>query len=455
MSGSAPIRRLARRLVRRALLTVGAFALGVALFLVDSIALGGPGPDPAKRAAPGGTVAAAAPRGSQAELRARLERVPGDWVAWAALGVTYLEQAGRSGDSSTLAQAEATFTESLRVRPQDNPQALTGQAALAAARNDFAAAAALATEATTINAFNGTALGVLSDALVELGRYEEAAAALQSMADLSGDSSTLARISRLRELHGDTTGAQEAMERSLAGARSPAAAAYASFALGELAFNAGDLTAAQSRYAESRTRDPGHLPAVAGAAKVDAARGNPIAAVTAYRGVVAASPLPHYATEFGDLLASLGRQDEAAQQYATAAAQIQLIRANGGNPDLAAALFAADRGDPEEALALARREHAARKSIHTDDALAWALHGVGRDSEALVLSDGALRLGTRDASLHFHRGMIEAALGLGPAATVSLETALAINPHFSTLHAPAARAQLDRLADAARTGAAG
>ncbi|MDQ4081587.1 MAG: hypothetical protein M3123_01655, partial [Actinomycetota bacterium] len=54
----------------------------------------------------------------------------------------------------------------------------------------------------------------------------------------------------------------------------------------------------------------------------------------------------------------------------------------------------------------------------------------------------ALRLGTRDALLHFHRGMIEGCLGNAPARRAFLAKALAINPHFSLLHAPVAREAL-------------
>jgi tetratricopeptide (TPR) repeat protein len=167
--------------------------------------------------------------------------------------------------------------------------------------------------------------------------------------------------------------------------------------------------------------------------------------VIAYRQVLEGLPLPQYAAELGDLLAALGRAEEARAPYAMADTQLRLIGANGGRTDLQAALFAADHGDPGVALDLAQREHAVRQSIHTDDALAWALHRNGRNIEALVLAQRAVRLGTRDASLHFHLGMIEAALDRGPAARTSLQTALEINPYFSLLHAPTARAQLLRL----------
>src|SRR5205807_8990054 len=60
-----------------------------------------------------------------------------------------------------------------------------------------------------------TAYGVLVDALVELGRYDEATAAAQVMTDMRPDLSSYSRISYLRELHGDTNGAMAAMRLAI------------------------------------------------------------------------------------------------------------------------------------------------------------------------------------------------------------------------------------------------
>jgi Flp pilus assembly protein TadD len=76
--------------------------------------------------------------------------------------------------------------------------------------------------------------------------------------------------------------------------------------------------------------------------------------------------------------------------------------------------------------------------VFVADALAWQLHAAGRDREALVHADEALRLGTRNALFHFHRAMIESALGRRDAARADFQSALAINPHFSVIHAPEA-----------------
>ena len=54
----------------------------------------------------------------------------------------------------------------------------------------------------------------------------------------------------------------------------------------------------------------------------------------------------------------------------------------------------------------------------------------------------ALALGTRDAKLLYHAGMIEAALGNDAAARRNLEDALALDPSFDPLAVRTARTTL-------------
>ena len=74
-----------------------------------------------------------------------------------------------------------------------------------------------------------------------------------------------------------------------------------------------------------------------------------------------------------------------------------------------------------------------------DDTLSWALARNGRCEEALVWSRRALRLGTRDALLFFHRGYAERCAGHPAAARTWLRKALALDPHFSLVWAPVAK----------------
>ncbi len=71
--------------------------------------------------------------------------------------------------------------------------------------------------------------------------------------------------------------------------------------------------------------------------------------------------------------------------------------------------------------------------------LAWALYKNGRCEEARGHSVRALRLGTVDGLMLFHRGMIERCLGNEGASESYLERALQANPSFSFIYAPIAK----------------
>jgi tetratricopeptide (TPR) repeat protein len=151
-------------------------------------------------------------------------------------------------------------------------------------------------------------------------------------------------------------------------------------------------------------------------------------------------PLPEYLFELGELYEATGRPEQAQQQYAVATASARLFAANGVTTDLETAVFEADHGSPAAALTAARAEWSRRHSVHTADALAWALHASGKDADALRYARQANALGTRDARIVFHLGAIEAANKL-PQAAATLRDAKALDARVS----PFREKQIDTL----------
>jgi tetratricopeptide (TPR) repeat protein len=372
-----------------------------------------------------------------ASLQARLKQVPRDARAWAALGFAYVQQARISGDPSYYPKAERALRRSLALDAARNADAMIGMGALAAARHDFAAALRCGERARAINPYSATALGVIGDALVELGRYPEAFAALQKMSDLRPDLASYTRASYAWELRGEAGNAKRALDFANEAAATPNDAAYVAYYQGELLWNAGRVTEAFLLYRQSIAHDPDFVPAYEGIAKAYAAQGNVARAIEQYQTVVTRLPLPQYVIELADLYALAGDPARASEQVALLHAQERLFRANGVNVDVETALFDADHGnDVAGGLAAAEREWGRRRSVFVADALAWSLYANGRYPEALALSEQSLRLGTRNALFLFHKGMIERALGFRAAARHDLRAALAVNPNFSFLWAP-------------------
>lgn len=439
------------RLLRPALLTAGALALAVGFTLFAAVALGGSpqitGGQDRARTAPV-RPAAAAPAADIPSLQTRLQQTPGDHRSWSRLALAYVEEARVTADPTYYGKADVALTRATELAP-DDALALTARAALDNARHDFAAALEAADAAVAANPFSSLAHLMRSDALTELGRYAAARRAARQADDVEPGPSTFARLSYQAELRGDLTEATRLMRLARdASTGSPPAYAFASFHLGELARSTGDLRAAGRHYARALDADPTYSPALAGRARVSVARGQTAAALRDYREVVRRLPLPEYVTELGELYLSLGRDAEAEQQLAVAEASAALARANGVGVDLEVALFEADHGSAEAALAAAREEWAARRSVHTADALAWALHAAGRDAEALPYARLATRLGTRDSRMLFHHGAVAAALGRTAEAREQLRAALGVDNGVAPLRERQARDLLARLGGA-------
>ncbi|HEY3211049.1 MAG TPA: tetratricopeptide repeat protein [Actinomycetota bacterium] len=369
-----------------------------------------------------------------ANLQERLRTVPTDWRSYADLGLAYVQQARVTADPSYYPKAEAVLSRSLKLHGIENFNALTGMAALSAARHDFSGALSWGERAVAANPYSAQAYAVVGDAQIELGRYEQAFRTLQKMIDLKPELSTYARVSYGWELQGNSSNATRAMELALHAAATPTDAAWASNQLGDLYWNRGRLAEAERWYRRAIASDPSFIPSHAGLARVEAAEGKTDRAIRDLSWVVDRYPSPEYVIALGDLYAVTGRPEEAARQYALVRAEERLLRAGGVNVDLEIALFDADHGvDLANGLAAARMEWTRRRSVHVADALAWELYENGRHAEALQYANQAVRLGTRNALFFFHRGMIERALGKLLAARRDLAVAIEINPHFSIL----------------------
>ncbi|MGQ0601157.1 MAG: tetratricopeptide repeat protein [Anaerolineales bacterium] len=382
------------------------------------------------------------------KLQHHLTDKPEDWPAYGELGLAYLQKARETGDPSYYQKADAALQETLAHNPGDYGM-LSGMGELALARHDFAAALEWGTRARSLNPNRTYAFGIIADAQVELGRYDEAVATLQQMVDLRPDLSSYSRISYLRELNGDTEGALEAMQWAVdAGGSTAENTLWTRTQLGHLFFNNGRLTEAETEYQRILALDPNYVHALAGLARVRAAQNKFDDAIGLYTTVTERMPLAEYIVALGQVHEAAGRSAEAQTQFELARAIDQLYRAQGVNTDLEYALFLADHGSDAEradAVTRARLGYEQRPTVYAADVLAWTLYRTGQYTEAQKYAQLALRLGTRDALKFFHAGMIALAVDDSEQARDYLQTALEINPDFSLRFAAKAREAITKL----------
>jgi tetratricopeptide (TPR) repeat protein len=285
---------------------------------------------------------------------------------------------------------------------------------------------------------------VIGDALVELGRYPAAFAAFDRMSSLRPSLASYARVAYARELTGDLDGAMAAMRLALdAAGGQPEPSAWSLVELAKLDLLRGDPRAAEHDVRQALRFFPGYPSASAELALVQIAQGRLASAIVDARRASEAVPTQQAVALLGALLDRAGQAGAAHRQRATVAVIERLLRANGVRVDLESAVYHADYGvRPVDTVRLARRARAARPSIYGDDALSWALARAGRCDEALTFAKRALRLGTRDPLLFFHRGYAEGCAGEAAAMRADYRTALALNPEFSVRWAPVVRAAL-------------
>jgi tetratricopeptide (TPR) repeat protein len=330
----------------------------------------------------------------------------------ATLGLELQQRARVTGDPSLYPAAERELRRALELDDR-NAAALRGLAALAASRHRFADSLRLARRALRLEPGSATGLGLLGDASLELGRYEEAFAAFDRMASLKPNANAYARISYARELLGDTRGAIEAMRLAVdasIGVAEPSA--WSRTLLGTLLLGARREAEAEARFREALAFVPGYPAALAGLADLAAANGDLERSASLYRRAAAASRVPEHAASLGDTLALLGRADAAERAWREAEARERLFAAAGGRNLLETAEFDLDHDRRvRSALDRARRGRAERPSVEGDHVLAWALYKNDRCAEARPVSLRSLRLGTLDVDGLYHHSLIEACLG--------------------------------------------
>ncbi|MBI3743210.1 MAG: tetratricopeptide repeat protein [Chloroflexi bacterium] len=377
----------------------------------------------------------------------RVDRDPNDFFSHNNLATLYLQRAREAGDVSDFTRAATALDRSLTVLPRNNYTATAQLATVYNARHQFDEGVRQAEQAIAADPRGAIAYGALGDADLALGRYGEAEQAYLTMATIDPGLPSLSRLARLRELQGQRPLALQLWSKAIVAAtgRFPENTAWANAELGNLYFNEGKVEQAQGQYELALSIFPGYVYGLAGLGKAYAAQGQWDKAIGFYRQAIDKIPLPEYVIALGDVYAARGNVDDAKRQYALMRAIDKLYQANGINTDLQMALFAADHGSPADALAKAKAARAARPDMFAADALAWALYQSGDYAAAMPLAQEALSLGSKDALLHFHAGMIAYRLGDSALARQYLEDTYRTNPNFSVQYQAQGRQVLGEL----------
>jgi len=432
------------------------FAATAAMALALSAACGG-GSSQRTAASPAATPSsaaqvAAARQRQDARIRFLEDRAAGDPLdvfSLNSLAQEHMQRARETGDVSELTRAEQALDRSLRIRRNDNYEGIILLASVSATKHDFARALDLAQQAIPQKPGEAYGYGVLGDAYMGLGRYDEADFAYEKMVTIAPDLSAFGRRALLFQARGRIEDAEASWQdaiRDAAGDGVPEHSAWAHAQLANLLFSIGRVDAAGENYRQSLDVFPGYVHALAGLGRVAAAQGDLGLAANYYTRAINTVPLPEYVSALGDVYAAAGDEKNASSQYELIGAIEQLYAANGVNLDLQIALFNADHGREITAtVERARRAAAAQPSIQAADVLAWAEYQAGNIDAAKTAIERALSTGTVDPLIAFHAGVVYKAAGEPAKAKEYLTRLEARTPQFSVRYAGQAKEALDEL----------
>jgi tetratricopeptide (TPR) repeat protein len=362
------------------------------------------------------------------------------------MAATYLQKMRETMDPGYLTRATKLVDSALSNDPK-NYEALRLKSAIELERHDFPEVERHSRRLIEIAPDDPWNWGTLGDALMELGKYSDAADAYQTMVRLRPDMSSYNRAAYYRFVAGDAAGAIEIMKRAIeAGSRSPENVAWCLVDLGNMELKVGRAAEAELAFQTALKLFPGYHPANAGLGRYYAQQGKTALAIEHYTKAADAVPMPEYAAALEDLYEAAGRPEEAKKQAARLAVIERMDQAAGFPANRNLALAYADRGrNVDRALAMLREEMKSRRDVYEQDALAWVLYQNKRYQEAAQASAKAMELNTPEPAFYFHAGLIAKASGDSAKAREFLAKALELNPQFQPRQADAARAALKEM----------
>jgi tetratricopeptide (TPR) repeat protein len=342
------------------------------------------------------------------DMEQRLREQPHDAGAAVLLADALLRQSRATNDGRPANRAGEVLKAVLKEAPAQY-DALRMLGAIYLSQHRFQDALDVARRARDLRPTDAWNYGVMGDALVELGEYDRAFDAFDTMATMRPHAAAYARVAYGRELRGDLDGAVQAMQ--MAGQATPVgdpeAQAWYAAQVGELYLRMGKLEEANREYRRSAFLFPNYPHATIGQGKVRAAGGDRDGALAIFLDQMKRTPTLDLAARIGDLFAERGDADESERYYRLAE---DLAGPGAAQTEANLALFLAEHGRRlADAVTIAELVARTRHDIFTDDALAWAYYKSGRVEEGFAASTRALRTGTRDARILSHAAQIRAA----------------------------------------------
>jgi len=382
---------------------------------------------------------------------ARVNADPRDQISARMLAGQYMQRYREGQDVGDILRAIHQAQRSLALQPQNNAAAdeLAGSGYYAL--HDFRRALRYYAAAHADEPADSNAPAQMALLEMEMGQYATALADIRGARVVRDGPGVWAAQSRFYELSGELARALVLMERAAQSAdevvNEPAQArAWYHFRIGEMLFASGRVDEAEQQERLALAQFPQFEMADRALARFCWGARDWHCALQAAKNAAAVIPEPESLGYEADAQAALGDAAGAAQTRELIFAVERIGNAYHINDRLLAVYYSEHGVRLADAYAIAQREARNRgNEIFAQDTLAWAAAVSGHWKQAYRAMLLATRFNTQDPRILFHAGMIEAHFGHRARAKAFLSQALALNPQWDPIYAPAARAELAAL----------
>jgi tetratricopeptide (TPR) repeat protein len=369
------------------------------------------------------------------EYMDKLKKDPSDEKSMLRLVQIYIQEARVTGEHPYYYPAILKICDHILTKNPNSFEGWTFKSSVLMSQHRFKEAYETATRAKSLAKGNAYIYGVLTDANVELGRYEEAVQVCDSMQTLKPSLESYARVSYLREIYGNYPASIEAMKLAVqAGLPGSEPYCWCRKTLGVLFENTGKFKDAENEYMNILAARPDYAFAMEGMARVEKHRGNYEKALEWLNKATAIMPEFSFQEEMAEVMSLQGKTEEAKEKYKASINMLKEDEASGHVANLDFANVYVHLEDYDQALEYAKKEYEVRpENIDVNSMMAWIYFKKGEGEKALEHIHKAKRTGSNQPVLNARAGMIESKYGNKKDGAKYLQLARAVDPGMPEL----------------------
>ncbi len=364
------------------------------------------------------------------ELKQNIAKNPGDVKPRLQIATIYMAEARITGEHPYYYPAVLKILDGVLSMDPRNFEATTFKASVKMSQHQFKEARELAEKARQINPNNAYVYGVLVDANVELGNYEEAVAVSDKMQALKPSLESYSRASYLREIYGNYPSSIEAMKLAVqAGLPGSEPYCWSKNTLAHLYVVTGQLEKAETEYAQILAIRPSYAFAMGGQARVQTLRKEYDKALATLNKASAILPEFSFYEQMAEIYALQGNKEKENEMYAEVVKMLDEDAQSGHAVDLELCKLYIRSGQLDSAAFYGQKEFAKRpKNIDVNHALATLAFQKNDLKKAQEHIQTAMRTGIKDPELLQQASQIALALGNVDESKKLITEAKKVNP---------------------------